>query len=172
MRSIVIAMLMAAGLGLVGTGTLSAAPARRTKPVLSRRADPLVAADLAAPHAARSGLAIVNPPGHAFEVELPQASAAEIGLRFHGGISTVWDTSGRVVAAKSSGRLHNAGYLRIALAELNIAGKEVPELRLIRPRLIPVLHHLPLCFSDRHDRNDGSAHQRHDRCPRSGLRRR
>jgi hypothetical protein len=34
--------------------------------------------------------------------------------------------SGRVVAAKSSGRLHNAGYLRIALAELNIGGKEVP----------------------------------------------
>ena len=34
--------------------------------------------------------------------------------------------TGRVVAAKSSGRLHNAGYLRIALASLDIDGKEVP----------------------------------------------
>lgn len=34
--------------------------------------------------------------------------------------------TGRVVAAKSSGRLHNAGYLRIALASLDVNGKEVP----------------------------------------------
>jgi len=33
---------------------------------------------------------------------------------------------GRVVAARSSGRLHNSGYLRIALASLTLNGKEVP----------------------------------------------
>jgi hypothetical protein len=34
--------------------------------------------------------------------------------------------TGQVVAAKSSGRLHNAGYLRIALASLKVDGKDVP----------------------------------------------
>lgn len=33
---------------------------------------------------------------------------------------------GRVVAARSSGRLHNAGYLRIAMASLDVQGKQVP----------------------------------------------
>jgi hypothetical protein len=33
---------------------------------------------------------------------------------------------GRVVAARSSGRLHNSGYLRIALASVEINGKAVP----------------------------------------------
>lgn len=33
---------------------------------------------------------------------------------------------GRVVAARSSGRLHHAGYLRIALASVEIEGKQVP----------------------------------------------
>src|SRR5690348_3936229 len=34
--------------------------------------------------------------------------------------------TGRVVAARSSGRLHNSGYLRIALASLTIDNKELP----------------------------------------------
>ncbi len=34
--------------------------------------------------------------------------------------------TGRVIAAKSSGRLHNAGYIRLGLASLNIGGKQVP----------------------------------------------
>lgn len=33
---------------------------------------------------------------------------------------------GRVVAARKSGRLHNAGYLRLALASVEIEGKQVP----------------------------------------------
>ena len=33
---------------------------------------------------------------------------------------------GRVVAAKESGRLHNAGYLRIAMSSIDIDGKQVP----------------------------------------------
>jgi hypothetical protein len=33
---------------------------------------------------------------------------------------------GRVVAARSSGRLHNSGYLRIALVSLELEGKQVP----------------------------------------------
>lgn len=33
---------------------------------------------------------------------------------------------GRVVAARSSGRLHNSGYLRIAMASITIDGKDVP----------------------------------------------
>lgn len=33
---------------------------------------------------------------------------------------------GRVVAARKSGRLHNAGYLRLALASVEVAGKQVP----------------------------------------------
>jgi hypothetical protein len=33
---------------------------------------------------------------------------------------------GRVVAARSSGRLHNAGYLRIAMASIDVQGKQVP----------------------------------------------
>jgi hypothetical protein len=33
---------------------------------------------------------------------------------------------GRVVAARRSGRLHNAGYLRVALASVTINGKQVP----------------------------------------------
>ncbi|HEV2990369.1 MAG TPA: hypothetical protein VG759_18165 [Candidatus Angelobacter sp.] len=34
--------------------------------------------------------------------------------------------SGHVVAARESGRLHNAGYLRLTLSSLNLNGKEVP----------------------------------------------
>jgi hypothetical protein len=34
--------------------------------------------------------------------------------------------TGRVVAARSSGRLHNAGYLRIAMASIKVDGKDVP----------------------------------------------
>jgi hypothetical protein len=34
--------------------------------------------------------------------------------------------TGRVVAARKSGRLHNAGYLRLALASLEVDGKMVP----------------------------------------------
>lgn len=34
--------------------------------------------------------------------------------------------NGRVVAARRSGRLHNAGYLRVTLCSLTINGKEVP----------------------------------------------
>ncbi len=33
---------------------------------------------------------------------------------------------GRVLAARSSGRLHNSGYLRIALISVEVEGKEVP----------------------------------------------
>lgn len=33
---------------------------------------------------------------------------------------------GRVVAARESGRLHNAGYLRIAMASIDVDGKQVP----------------------------------------------
>ena len=33
---------------------------------------------------------------------------------------------GRVVAARNSGRLHNAGYLRIAMASIDVQGKQVP----------------------------------------------
>lgn len=33
---------------------------------------------------------------------------------------------GRVVAARQSGRLHNAGYLRLALASVEVEGKQVP----------------------------------------------
>jgi hypothetical protein len=33
---------------------------------------------------------------------------------------------GRVVAARNSGRLHNAGYLRIAMASIDLQGKQVP----------------------------------------------
>ena len=36
------------------------------------------------------------------------------------------NASGRVVAAKSSGRLHNPGYLRLALSSVTVNGKEVP----------------------------------------------
>jgi hypothetical protein len=34
--------------------------------------------------------------------------------------------TGRVVAARKSGRLHNAGYLRLALASIEVEGKQVP----------------------------------------------
>lgn len=34
--------------------------------------------------------------------------------------------TGRVLAAKSSGRLHDPGYLRIALVNLNVGGKSLP----------------------------------------------
>lgn len=34
--------------------------------------------------------------------------------------------TGRVVAARSSGRLHNSGYLRLALASIELNGKAVP----------------------------------------------
>lgn len=34
--------------------------------------------------------------------------------------------TGRVVAARKSGRLHNAGYLRLALATIEVGGKQVP----------------------------------------------
>ena len=33
--------------------------------------------------------------------------------------------SGRVVAARESGRLHNSGYLRLTLSSLNLSGKEM-----------------------------------------------
>jgi hypothetical protein len=36
------------------------------------------------------------------------------------------NATGRVVAAKSSGRLHDPGYLRLALSSVNIDGKELP----------------------------------------------
>lgn len=36
------------------------------------------------------------------------------------------DVTGQVIAAKKSGRLHNAGYLRIALISMNVQGKETP----------------------------------------------
>jgi hypothetical protein len=36
------------------------------------------------------------------------------------------DVRGRVVAARKSGRMHNSGYLRIALDAITIAGKQVP----------------------------------------------
>ena len=36
------------------------------------------------------------------------------------------DVTGEVVAAKKSGRLHNAGYLRIALVSVNVQGQETP----------------------------------------------
>jgi hypothetical protein len=34
--------------------------------------------------------------------------------------------TGRVIAAKSSGHLHNAGYLRLGLATIDVDGKQVP----------------------------------------------
>jgi hypothetical protein len=34
--------------------------------------------------------------------------------------------TGRVVASRKSGRLHNAGYLRLALASITVKGEEVP----------------------------------------------
>jgi hypothetical protein len=36
------------------------------------------------------------------------------------------DVSGQVVAARKSGRLHNSGYLRIALVSLSVEGRETP----------------------------------------------
>ena len=36
------------------------------------------------------------------------------------------DVTGTVIAAKKSGRLHNAGYLRIALVSVNVQGQERP----------------------------------------------
>jgi hypothetical protein len=36
------------------------------------------------------------------------------------------NVTGRVVAARSSGRLHNSGYLRLALATVELNGKSVP----------------------------------------------
>src|SRR5204863_8724742 len=36
------------------------------------------------------------------------------------------NATGRVVAAKSSGRLHDPGYLRLALSSVTMNGKEVP----------------------------------------------
>jgi hypothetical protein len=36
------------------------------------------------------------------------------------------EVTGRVVAARSSGRLHNSGYLRLALAAIDLDGKAVP----------------------------------------------
>ena len=36
------------------------------------------------------------------------------------------DVQGRVVAARASGRLHNSGYLRLALVSVRINGKSVP----------------------------------------------
>src|SRR5213082_1641631 len=36
------------------------------------------------------------------------------------------NATGRVVAAKSSGRLHDPGYLRLALSSVTVNGKEVP----------------------------------------------
>ena len=36
------------------------------------------------------------------------------------------DVTGQVVAAKKSGRLHNSGYLRIALVSVNVQGQETP----------------------------------------------
>lgn len=36
------------------------------------------------------------------------------------------DVTGQVIAAKKSGRLHNSGYLRIALVSVNLQGRETP----------------------------------------------
>ncbi len=36
------------------------------------------------------------------------------------------NVTGRVVAARSSGRLHNSGYIRLALASIDLNGKAVP----------------------------------------------
>ncbi len=36
------------------------------------------------------------------------------------------EVTGRVVAARSSGRMHNSGYLRLALVSMNLDGKSVP----------------------------------------------
>jgi hypothetical protein len=33
---------------------------------------------------------------------------------------------GRVIAARSSGRLHNSGYLRIAMTSIDVDGKQLP----------------------------------------------
>ncbi|HUQ49214.1 MAG TPA: hypothetical protein VM056_00725 [Terriglobales bacterium] len=61
-------------------------------------------------------------PGDSFDYMLVEPLSIQGKLVARAGARGV----GRVVAARSSGRLHNAGYLRIALASLEIDGRQVP----------------------------------------------
>ena len=61
-------------------------------------------------------------PGQSFDFTLVEPLVVDGKTIAAAGASGV----GRVVAARSSGRLHNAGYLRIAVASLDIQGKQVP----------------------------------------------
>lgn len=61
-------------------------------------------------------------PGQSFDVTLVEPLIVNGKTIAAAGASGV----GRVVAARTSGRLHNAGYLRIAMASIEVGGKQVP----------------------------------------------
>ena len=60
-------------------------------------------------------------PGESFSAVLDEALAVDGQPVVPEGTKV----SGRVVAARESGRLHNSGYLRLTLSSLNLSGKEM-----------------------------------------------
>ena len=130
------AMLLLAGCGMVSSNPQAAAP------------DPN--SNSSAPFSSRVESALgVKPPVPAVTVP----AGTPIGIRLQNSISSASATSGdhfdavideaivvdgqtvipkganatgRVVAAKSSGRLHDPGYLRLALDSVTVNGKDVP----------------------------------------------
>src|SRR5215471_19226739 len=61
-------------------------------------------------------------PGERFEAVLDEPLVIEGRTVAPAGTAV----SGRVIAAKKSGRLHNPGYLRLTLVSMNVGGKNIP----------------------------------------------
>jgi hypothetical protein len=132
------AVVLLAGCGMVASNPQAAAP------------DPNSNSDSSAPFSSRVASTLgVKPEVPAITIP----AGTPIGIRLQNSISSASATSGdhfdavvdeavvidgqvvipkganatgRVVAAKSSGRLHDPGYLRLALSSVTMNGKEVP----------------------------------------------
>lgn len=61
-------------------------------------------------------------PGQSFEFTLVEPLVVNGKTLAAAGAAGI----GRVIAARSSGRLHNAGYLRVGMASLEVNGKQMP----------------------------------------------
>jgi hypothetical protein len=116
-------------------------------PESAQAASTIASASMAEPgslpfsHGSRAASFVTIPAGTSVSVRLQQSvssASARPGDRFDAVLAqplvingrTVADKGapvvGRVTQAKSSGRLHNSGYLRLTLASININGRSVP----------------------------------------------
>ena len=137
--SLLSATVLLAGCGMVASNPQAATP------------DPNSSADSSAPFTSRVASTAGVKPELPAAITVP--AGTPIGIRLQNSISSASANSGdhfdavideavvvdgqvvipkganatgRVVAAKSSGRLHDPGYLRLALSSVNIDGKEMP----------------------------------------------